>query len=45
MDASLKILQDHLQHELVALLKASFNSILSEVSRYVALIIHIVDLV
>ena len=33
------------KHELVALLKASLNLILSEVSRYVALIIHIVDLV
>jgi len=33
------------KNELVALLKASLNLILSEVSKYVALMIHIVDLV
>jgi len=33
------------KHELIALLKASLNPILSEVRRYVAFIIHIVDLV
>ena len=33
------------KHELVALLKASLNPILSEVRRYVALIIYIVDLI